>query len=68
MSELNRQEICAALGPLRLAPELRQKLDAAAKKSGRSLQSEILVRLNSTLDQDAGQAFTNTSGAPGQLT
>lgn len=54
--------------PLRLAPDMRQKLDAAAKKSGRSLQSEILSRLNSTLEQDAGQSFDGTSGARAQFT
>ena len=54
--------------PLRLAPDLRQKLDAAAKKSGRSLQSEILARLNSTLDQDAVQSVDVTSRAQAQFT
>lgn len=38
--------------PLRLAPDLREKLDAAARASGRSLQSEIAARLARTLDQD----------------
>ena len=54
--------------PLRLAPDLRQKLDAAAKKSGRSLQSEILARLNSTLEQDVAQSVAGTSGAQTQIT
>lgn len=38
--------------PLRLAPDLREKLDAAARASGRSLQSEIAARLARTLEQD----------------
>ena len=54
--------------PLRLAPELRQKLDAAAKKSGRSLQSEILARLSSTLEQDAAHFVVGTGGAHAQIT
>ena len=54
--------------PLRLAPDLREKLDAAARASGRSLQSEILARLNSTLDQDVVQNADGTSRAQAQFT
>lgn len=50
--------------PLRLAPELREKLEAHAKQVGRSLQSEISARLELTFELDLDQIFsaTNTRG------
>jgi hypothetical protein len=38
--------------PLRLTPDLREKLDAASKRAGRSLQSEIAARLAYTFEKD----------------
>ena len=35
--------------PVRLTPQLRQQLEAAAKTAGRSLQAEIARRLESSL-------------------
>lgn len=37
---------------LRMLPELRQRLERAAEANGRSLNSEIVVRLIETLAQD----------------
>ena len=37
--------------PLRLPPETRQKLTAEALKSRRSLNNEIVVRLEQSLEQ-----------------
>ncbi|NVD74520.1 Arc family DNA-binding protein [Duganella sp. BJB1802] len=54
--------------PLRLAPDLRQKLDAAAKKSGRSLQSEIAARLARTLEQEADSLGEGASAALAPVT
>lgn len=39
--------------PLRMQDEMRRHLEDAAKASGRSLNAEILARLERTLDQDA---------------
>lgn len=53
--------------PLRLAPDLREKLDAAARASGRSLQSEIAARLARTLDEEEAQQGTGTAMAKSQI-
>lgn len=39
--------------PLRLQPELRASLDAAAKENGRSLHAEIVQRLEASLMRDS---------------
>ena len=39
--------------PLRLRPELREQLETAAKQGGRSLQSEIVARLEASFDGGA---------------
>ena len=38
--------------PLRLEPETRSKLEAIAKANGRSLNAEIVIRLEETLLKD----------------
>lgn len=38
--------------PLRLAPELREKLEDVARREGRSLQVEIALRLERSLNAD----------------
>lgn len=38
--------------PLRLDPDLRQRLEHSAKQSGRSLQSEIAARLERSLEDE----------------
>jgi hypothetical protein len=37
--------------PVRLTKELREKLDTAAKAAGRSLNSEMLLRLEASFSQ-----------------
>lgn len=39
--------------PLRLQPEVRARLEAAAKESGRSLHAEIVARLEASFDVNA---------------
>jgi hypothetical protein len=39
--------------PLRMADELRQKIENASKESGRSLNAEIVQRLEESFDQPA---------------
>jgi hypothetical protein len=39
---------------LRMLPELREKIEAAARESGRSMNAEIVARLESSLDGSAG--------------
>lgn len=39
--------------PVRMPDELRAELERVAKENGRSLNAEILLRLQSTLDQPA---------------
>jgi hypothetical protein len=38
---------------VRMQPDLKARLEAAAKDSGRSLNAEIVARLERTIDQDA---------------
>ena len=44
--------------PLRMPPELRQELENAAKNTGRSLNAEILVRLQQSLETSEGRKPT----------
>lgn len=41
---------------VRLPPELRDSLEQAAKKNGRSMNAEIVYRLQRTFDEDAALA------------
>lgn len=36
--------------PIRLTPELKEKLTESAKKNGRSLNAEMLLRLDNSFD------------------
>jgi hypothetical protein len=38
--------------PLRMAPELRERLEARAKKNGRSANSEIVAMVTSALEEN----------------
>ncbi|SKA88234.1 Arc-like DNA binding domain-containing protein [Thiothrix eikelboomii] len=42
--------------PIRLTKELREKLEAIAKANGRSLNAEMILRLESTLESDSNEA------------
>jgi hypothetical protein len=39
---------------LRMQPELKRRVEAAAKANGRSLNSEIVARVERTLQEDSG--------------
>jgi hypothetical protein len=41
---------------IRLEPEARAKLEAIAKANGRSLNAEMILRLESTLESDSNEA------------
>lgn len=45
--------------PLRLEPETRTKLEAIAKANGRSLNAEIVLRLEETLLKDGDTIISN---------
>lgn len=40
---------------LRMPPELRDKIEEAAKRNGRSMNAEVIARLSSTFEAEAGQ-------------
>lgn len=42
---------------LRLEPEIRARLEAIAKTNGRSLNAEIALRLEASLQEDASQSI-----------
>ncbi|QTR51543.1 hypothetical protein [Candidatus Thiothrix anitrata] len=48
--------------PLRIDPELRAELEAAAKNAGRSLQSEISRRLYASLRPNTESLFDSNNG------
>jgi hypothetical protein len=50
----------AASYPLRLEPEARAKLEAIAKANGRSLNAEIVIRLDESLLKD-GDTIISTN-------
>lgn len=46
---------------LRMQPELRQRLETAAKEAGRSLNAEIVARLESSISQPMQGALVDQS-------
>ncbi len=46
---------------LRMQPELRRRVEAVAKANGRSLNSEIVARLERSLREDGGGKATESA-------
>lgn len=45
---------------VRMSPELKARLEAAAKINGRSLNAEVVARLQESLDQKGEQRIAST--------
>lgn len=52
---------------LRLVPELKTRVEDAAKRNGRSLNAEITARLEWSLQQEAGNPLSADVGISEQL-
>jgi len=46
--------------PIRLTAELKEKLKQSAKENGRSLNAEMLIRLDSSFNQNTEQHFIDS--------
>lgn len=51
---------------LRMLPELKARIERAAAESGRSLNAEIVHRLQGSLDDDAGSKLPPRDAAPNE--
>lgn len=54
--------------PIRLPKELREKLEAVAKANGRSLNAEMLLRLEASLREEEGNTEKPTSRGSDYIT
>ena len=46
--------------PIRLTAELKEKLKESAKRNGRSLNAEMLIRLDASFNQNTEQHFIDS--------
>lgn len=52
MTAMNKEKQQVNPYPIRLTKELREKLEATARQAGRSLNSEMILRLEASLQEE----------------